>query len=91
MSHLISRLDQPELQQRIKDHLTQMDVDITHESIISDSVGVRWSIFSVRSESARPLVVELIENGFPPDIRGIDAQPRREGDRARPPLQGSDL
>jgi len=68
-----------------------MDVDITHESIISDAVGVRWSIFSLKTESARPLVVELIENGFPPDIRGIDAQPQREGDKAKPPFQRRDL
>lgn len=91
LSHLISRLDRPGLQKRIKDHLTRMEVDITHESIISDSVGVRWSIFSLKTESARPLVVELIENGFPPDIRGIDAQPRREADRTRPPFQRRDL
>lgn len=84
LSHLISRLDRPGLQKRIKDHLTQMEVDITQESIICDAGGVRWSIFSLRTESARPLVVELIEHGFPPDIRGIDAQPRREKEKTAP-------
>lgn len=91
LSHLISRLDRPGLQQRIKDHLTQREVDITHESIVSDSLGVRWSIFSLRIESARPLVMELIEHGFPPDIRGIDAQPSREGKKAGLPLSGRKL
>lgn len=79
LSHLISRLDQPELQQRIKSHLVSQGIEITHESILSDEEGARWSVFSLREESARPLVVDLIENGFPPDIRGIDARPRREG------------
>ncbi|MBU1275691.1 MAG: hypothetical protein KJ720_09970 [Proteobacteria bacterium] len=79
LSHLISRLDQPELQQRIKNHLINQGVEITHESILSDAEGARWSVFSLREKSARPLVVDLIENGFPPDIRGIDARPRREG------------
>ncbi|MCB2192510.1 MAG: hypothetical protein KQI62_13150 [Deltaproteobacteria bacterium] len=91
LSHLISRLDRPGLQKRIKDHLTRMDVHITHESIISDEVGVRWSIFSLRTESARPLVVELIEHGFPPDIRGIDAQPNRDGGKAEESLQRRDM
>jgi hypothetical protein len=91
LSHLISRLDRPGLQKRIKDHLTRMDVAITHESIISDSLGVRWSIFSLRAESARPLVMELIENGFPPDIRAIDAQPNRDARKPAPfpPMGGS--
>ncbi|WP_338606273.1 hypothetical protein [Desulfoferula mesophila] len=84
LSHLISRLDRPGLQRRIKDHLTQLEVDITQESIIYDALGVRWSIFSLRTESARPLVVELIEHGFPPDIRGIDAQPQRDKEKPAP-------
>lgn len=90
LSHLIFRLDQPELQQRIKDHLIRQGVDITHESIFSDASGDRWSVFSLREESARPLVVELIENGFPPNIRGIDARPPRDGDKPGPSWQGRD-
>jgi hypothetical protein len=67
-----------------------MGVDITHESIFYDAGGVRWSVFSLREESARHVVVELIENGFPPNIRGIDARPSRDGQKPGPLLPGGD-
>ncbi len=85
LSHLISPLNHPDLARRIKEHLIGLGVDIAHESIISDEDGMRWLVFSVREESARPLVMDLIENGFPPNIKGIDARPSQEGRSAALP------
>jgi hypothetical protein len=73
-SHLISRIDHPDLPGRIRQYLEKRGITITQESTFADETDVGWAVFSFKGESARPLVLDLIESGFPESIRGIDAQ-----------------
>ncbi len=73
-SHLISRIDHPDLPARIRRYLEERGIVITQESTFADEADVGWAVFSFEGESARPLVLDLIESGFPESIRGIDAQ-----------------
>ncbi|MCB2227079.1 MAG: hypothetical protein KQH53_10415 [Desulfarculaceae bacterium] len=73
-SHLVSRIEDPELPDRIRRFLEERGTRINQQGTIVDEAGENWAVFSFAGESARPLVLELLENGYPANIRGIDAK-----------------
>lgn len=73
-SHLVSRIEDPELPERIRRFLEQRGTRINQQGTIVDEAGDNWAVFSFQGESARPLVLELLENGYTENIRGIDAK-----------------
>lgn len=74
LSHLISRIEDPELPGRIRSYLQERGTAIIQQSSFRDEQDVEWMVFSFKGESARSLVLELFEMGFPESILGIDAQ-----------------
>ena len=73
-SHLIVRVDRPDLPGRMREYLEQRGVTVVRQTTFSDESNEGWAVFSMQGESTSPLVLELIEYGFPQSIRGIDAQ-----------------
>lgn len=85
-SHLVSRIEDPELPARLRRFLEERGTRINQQGTIVDEAGDNWAVFSFAGESARPLVLELLENGYPANIRGIDAkQLRNDGLGDGPP------
>ena len=75
LSYLVCRVDAPDLAEHLSDYLRQHNIPPERKHSFVDKSQNQWLVLSVGTDSARPLVLELIEGGFPATIYGIDANP----------------
>ncbi|MFH1032914.1 MAG: hypothetical protein V1806_00275 [Pseudomonadota bacterium] len=74
-SHLIFRSAGSDLRVRLCDYLGRKGVAIKKELVFQGMDGQPWLLVSLARADAGPLIMELIEQGFPQNIIGIDAKP----------------
>ncbi len=73
--HLIIPSSTPELRSRLAAYLRGRGVEVVNELVFTGLDGQPWLLISLAQAYAGALILELMQQGFPQRITGIDAKP----------------